>query len=149
MPYWRLFYHITWAVKDRQPMIRPEMEAMLYSALFTRGRALEAIVFAVNGTADHVHVAAAVPPSIALAEWIGQLKGASSRLLNWQFPEDGLTWQRGYGAVSFGQKNLDVVVNYIQRQKEHHALNTLIPFLEADHADQAGSLPLPPLPEIH
>jgi putative transposase len=141
MPYWRLFYHIMWAVKDRQPLIRTEMESLLYSALIAKGRSLGAIIYAVNGIEDHVHIAASIPPSIALAEWVGQIKGGSSRALNLEFPDDPLIWQRGYGIVSFGQKNLDVVVGYIQRQKEHHALNTVMPFLETDDPDVSLSYP--------
>ena len=35
-----------------------------------------------------------------------------------------------YGVLSFGEKNLSSVVNYIHRQKEHHAKGTLIPAME-------------------
>ena len=29
-------------------------------------------------------------------------------------------WQRGYGAFSIGQSQVETVTNYIKRQKEHH-----------------------------
>ena len=30
-------------------------------------------------------------------------------------------WQKGYGAFSIGQSQVETVVNYIKRQKERHA----------------------------
>jgi putative transposase len=35
-----------------------------------------------------------------------------------------LEWQKGYGIVSFGQKDLKWVVNYVENQKEHHRKGT-------------------------
>ena len=36
----------------------------------------------------------------------------------------GFAWQGGYGAFSLGQSQLDAVIQYIERQKEHHAEKT-------------------------
>ena len=33
---------------------------------------------------------------------------------------DNFYWQKGYGAFSVGQTEVDVVKNYIAKQKEHH-----------------------------
>ena len=39
-------------------------------------------------------------------------------------------WQAGYGVFSFGSKQLNDAVNYVKRQKEHHAAGTIIHSLE-------------------
>ncbi len=39
-------------------------------------------------------------------------------------------WQSSYGVLTFGAKNLDFVVAYIQNQKTHHAQNQLERYLE-------------------
>ncbi|MFQ6057339.1 MAG: IS200/IS605 family transposase [Anaerolineae bacterium] len=78
MPYWRLFYHIVFATKNREPMITPDIEAELHGYLTGKATGLGAIVYIVNGTEDHVHVVASVPPKIALADFTGQIKGAAS-----------------------------------------------------------------------
>ncbi len=137
MPYWRLYYHITWATKNRHPFLTPEIEPLVYPLLIAKARELGAVVYAVNGIVDHIHIAAAIPPRIALSEWVQQLKGSSSRVINLNAEEFALKWQPGYGIVSFGQTQLQTVIDYIHRQKEHHAQNALIPFLEAeeDHTD--------------
>ena len=55
MPYWRLFYHFTWATKGRVLCIAPEWEADLHRVIVAKAKALGAIVYAVGGIEDHVH----------------------------------------------------------------------------------------------
>ena len=62
MPYWRLYYHIVWSTYKREPLITPHMENELYGYLTGKAVAQEAIVHAVNGTADHVHMVASAQP---------------------------------------------------------------------------------------
>jgi len=59
-----------------------------------------------------------------MSEWIGQLKGASSYDINQSSNHKLLQWQRGYGIVSFGTKDLQWVINYVLNQKEHHKKGT-------------------------
>jgi len=33
-------------------------------------------------------------------------------------------WQRGYGAFSVGPRDLDALIDYIDRQEEHHRVKT-------------------------
>lgn len=82
MAYWQLFYHFVWAVKDRAPLITPTLEPQLYQYLRGKGIDLGGIVHAVGGIEDHVHVAVSIPPRIAVATYVGQLKGASSHSQN-------------------------------------------------------------------
>ena len=42
--------------------------------------------------------------------------------------------QRGYGVVSFGKRNLDWVLDYVRRQREHHAGGQVQARLEACEA---------------
>ena len=132
MPYWRLFYHIVFATKNREPLITPDIEEELHSYLTGKATSLGAIVYAVNGTEDHVHVAASVPPKVALSDFIGQIKGSASHHINHLPGRDGplLDWQRGYGVLSFERKHLDQVADYVRRQKEHHRSGTTVAALE-------------------
>jgi len=43
---------------------------------------------------------------------------------------DGFNWQAEYGVVSFGGKQLDMVIKYVKNQRAHHSEGTIIPFLE-------------------
>ena len=131
MPYWQLFYHLVWTTKHRQPLLTPEIEPIIYGFLRSKAVGLEATVFALNGVADHIHMVVAVPPKVALATFIGQVKGVASTRIN----QSGLCaepfyWQEEYGAFSFDGKRLPNFTAYVNQQKDHHRIGTTIPILE-------------------
>jgi putative transposase len=123
-----------WGTKNRETLIQIEFETPLHNVIAAKAKGLGAFVYAVGGIEDHVHLAASVPPRIALADFIGQVKGNSLHWVN-----HGLSlpyhfnWQAEYGVVSFDGKQLDVVVKYVNHQRQNHLEGTIIPFLE--HVD--------------
>ncbi len=131
MPYWQLFYHVVWATKNRLPLVTLEIEPQVYGLVRDKTSSLGGTVFAVNGMPDHVHLVAAIPPRISVAQFIGQVKGVSSAKFN-QSGQRGtpLYWQEEYGVFSFDAKRLPNFVSYVERQKEHHNYATVIPVLE-------------------
>lgn len=129
MPYWQLYYHIVWATKERLPQITPEIEAVLYPLLASKCGDKRATALAANGMPDHVHLVAAVPPSIALCNFIKHVKGATSYVISAEF-DAIFSWQRGYGVFSISHSNVSKAVAYVQRQKQHHQDGTVIPALE-------------------
>ena len=131
MPYWQLFYHAVWATKNRAPLLTPEVEPIIYGFLRSKATRLGATVFALNGTVDHVHIVVSIPPRIAVAKFIGQIKAVAST----RFNKSGLSpipffWQDEYAVFSFDRKRLPNYIAYVERQKEHHAQRTTIPILE-------------------
>lgn len=134
MAYWQLFYHIVWSTKYRQKIITPEIEPIVHNHLRAKAIGLGGTVFALNGTDDHVHIISSIPPKIAVATFIGQIKAVASTKLN----QSGLLsekfyWQEKYGVFSFDRKRLPNFIAYVERQKEHHANQTTIPILERDN----------------
>ena len=131
MPYWQLFYHIVWTTKNRLPLLTPEVEPVIYGFLRSKAIGLGATLFALNGVADHVHMVAAIPPRIAVAKFIGQVKAVASTKFNKSgLSGDSFFWQEEYGVFSFDGKRLPNFIAYVERQKEHHAQKTAIPVLE-------------------
>jgi len=138
MPYWQLYYHIVWTTRNRQPWLTSEVETIIYRIIRAKANDLEGVVFALNGTADHTHLVVAIPPKMAVATFIGQVKGVASALFNKEHPgEIPFAWQAEYGAFSFDKKRLPNVVAYVERQKEHHRESKIIPILERWEGDQA------------
>ena len=136
MPYWRLFYHFTWSTKYRLPLIDPVFEPELYNVILAKTKSLGGIPYAVGGIEDHIHLAASIPPNIALGSFVGQVKGNSAYFINHKFcPNEPFAWQEEYGVHSFGAAGLDQVVKYIKNQREHHANNSLILAWERETAD--------------
>ena len=131
MPYWQLFYHIVWSTKDRLPLLTPDVETVIFNLLRNKAIGLDAIVFALNGVVDHVHMVVAIPPKIAVAKFIGQIKAVASTKFNKSgVSEVSFFWQEEYGVFSFDGKRLPNYIAYVERQKEHHVQGTIIPILE-------------------
>ena len=65
------------------------------------------------------------PPVIAPSQIAQYLKGDSSKWIHETFPElRDFAWQEGYGAFTVSKSNLESVVAYIQKQREHHQKQT-------------------------
>jgi putative transposase len=131
MSYWKLYYHFIWGTKNRSPIIDSNLEPELYRAIAAKVRDMEGLLHAIGRIEDHVHLAVSIPPKIAPAKFIGDVKGNSSHFVNYVIkPDFEFHWQDEYGVLSFGEKNLSAVVRYIQYQKQHHANGTLNKLME-------------------
>jgi REP element-mobilizing transposase RayT len=132
MPFWVCYYHIVWATRNRELLIAASIEPVLFESIRSKSAELGCPILSVNGMSDHIHIAVSIPPKVAVAEWVGNVKGASSYTVNTMFPNapTHFRWQSGYGVLTFGVKHLVMVQEYIANQKTHHANNTLLTYLE-------------------
>jgi REP element-mobilizing transposase RayT len=131
MPYWQLFYHMVWATKDREPLLTAETEPVVYDFLRAKAIGLGATVFALNGTEDHVHMVASIPPVISVSRFVGQVKAvASARFNKYGVTGERFSWQNEYGVFSLDRKRLRDHIEYVERQKEHHTARRVVPVLE-------------------
>ena len=131
MTYWRLHYHLIWATFERQPMISNEREKIYYGILYGKASELGIIVHAAGNVEDHAHVVLSIPPKLAVADCVKQIKGVSAFAINRMPGSDGrFKWQGGYGALSLGERSLETVMAYVANQKAHHVAQTLIPLYE-------------------
>jgi putative transposase len=132
VPYWRCYYPIIWTTKHRTPTILVEYEPILFATIEQKVTALKCGLLAVNSAFDHIHLALTIPPSLAVAHVIGQIKGTTSHSLNNDFePPERFEWQDGYGVLTFSEHAKSRICEYIARQKEHHAQGSINPLLEA------------------
>jgi len=137
LPYWQLFYHVVWATRYRERLLGPEIEPFAHGLIRGKAVELEAVVFALNGMDDHVHLVVSIPPKLAPATFIGKVKGASSARLSQSGRLDQLFyWQEEYAVFSLDAKRLPHHVAYVDNQKIHHARATVIPALERTGEDQ-------------
>jgi putative transposase len=93
-----------------------------------------------NGTEDHLHVLAKLRPDKALSDVLRELKANASGWMHDVFPEvRDFSWQRGYGAFTVSQSNVEEVRRYIAGQREHHAKisfrDEFIQFLKANRIE--------------
>ena len=131
MSYWRIFYHLIWATKRRESLLDERVEAMVYGTILNKAKELGIIVHAIGGREDHLHVVATIPPKMAVAEGVRQLKGASSHYVNLQCDgEQRFSWQDSYGVLTLGERSMPDVVKYVKNQRQHHDAGTTIPIFE-------------------
>ncbi|HLO86985.1 MAG TPA: IS200/IS605 family transposase [Nostocaceae cyanobacterium] len=134
MSFWRTYYHLIWATQDRLPLITPEKESELYGYIIGKSDYLQCIIHAINGTENHIHIVASIPPKLSISEFVKTIKGSSANHLNHCHLSSDLefSWQEGYGVLTLGGKQLDEAKAYVNNQKEHHRQGTIIKGLEKD-----------------
>ncbi len=131
--YSEIHLHVVWHTKRSAPLLTSAIEAFVHRYLKQRLLYEEGVVcHAVGGIENHVHVALSVQPNVLISELIGRMKGAAAHEANLQFggAEKVLEWQRGYGVVSFGTRNLAWVKAYVEGQRERHVRGRLQERLE-------------------
>jgi putative transposase len=132
MPFSVCYYHLLWATKNREPLITPDVELVIISAITQKSVALHCPIQAINSVADHIHVAVSISTTLSVADWARNIKGFSAHEVNSMFPDrsSSFRWQQGYGVLTFGVKTLPFIVVYIAHQKENHRQNLLEMYLE-------------------
>ena len=122
MSFTKSVYHIVFGTKYRQPTIPIDVERKLYKILYDLMKNYGAFVYRIGGMPDHVHILVQLPATIAVADFVRDLKTATNVYLKdnkGSFPNfDG--WAKSYCALSYSIREKDMVVNYIRNQKEHH-----------------------------
>jgi putative transposase len=114
--------HVVFSTKHRTPWLHKPLRPRLHAYMATLVRGLERCdCFIVNGVEDHVHLAIRLSRTISIAKLVEKVKTSSSRWVKEQ--EEALkdfAWQGGYFAESVKYRELETLVNYINRQEEHH-----------------------------
>jgi putative transposase len=132
-----IYLHFNWHVKDNRPTLNSHIEPVAYRFINERCRKTKGVyLHGIGGTETHIHLALNIEPFVTISELVKELKGGSSHDTNTELRQKALYWQRGYGVVSFGKNNLPWVLDYIARQKGHHARGAIHDRLERITADE-------------
>jgi REP element-mobilizing transposase RayT len=106
-------------------MIHQNIEMELYSYLGGICNKMECQVIKVGGYTDHIHILCMLSKKVALAKLLEELKSHSSKWIKTKGNEySNFYWQDGYGAFSVNPSEVEIVINYIANQKEHHRKKT-------------------------
>jgi putative transposase len=114
--------HIVFSTKERRALLQnAELRDEMHRYMAGVSANLRCPAIIVGGVTDHVHVLASQSRTIALAEWVKELKRATSLWAKKRTPEWELfQWQAGYGAFSVSQSQKCRVHRYIRSQEDHH-----------------------------
>ena len=102
-----VYVHVVFSTKDRRPLIPDQRTRLLWKYLAGIAKNYGMKAGAVGGMPDHVHILA-----------VNVLKSNSSKWMRTQ--SERFAWQEGYAAFSVSTSALKSVIDYINRQPEHH-----------------------------
>ncbi len=116
-----VYLHAVFSTTDRCPFLTNiDLRHSLHGYLGEISKRLDCAPLRVGGVEDHVHILARLSRTVTQADWIKELKRASSLWLKSQPSLAGFSWQGGYGCFSVSVSNLETVTAYIENQEEHH-----------------------------
>ena len=109
--------HCVWAVKDRRPLIKPDLQQRLWPYLGGIARENKMIALGRRPCSR--------PPLDPVHALRGEIRPAPQRQFSkWihdTFKEHwSFEWQEGYGAFSIGISGVEDTTKYSQGQPEHH-----------------------------
>jgi len=121
MSFRQILYHIVFRTKNSARTLSLAHSEELYRYIWGIIKNKEGTLLRINGMEDHIHILSDLPPTIALADYVRNIKASSSQWLkkNPKFPAfDG--WADGYAALTYAWRDKDMIVDYIKNQREHH-----------------------------
>ncbi|RJP32204.1 MAG: transposase [Phycisphaerales bacterium] len=117
-----VYIHLVFSTKDRHPYLTDvPIRGQLHAYLGGVSKNLDCPPVRIGGVGDHVHILARLGRTIAIADWVKELKRVSNIWMQGQgaaFAD--FRWQAGYGAFSVSQSNVARVAEYIDNQEAHH-----------------------------
>jgi REP element-mobilizing transposase RayT len=119
--YRQILYHIVFRTKRSEQSITPEHAKELYNYIFGIIKKRNCVLFRINGMEDHIHILSDLHPSVALADYIKEIKVASSKWMkeSGHFPHF-TGWGVKYCALTYAYRDKEMIINYIKNQQEHH-----------------------------
>ena len=114
--------HIVFHINRYSMEIRDEDLSQMFAYIGGLIRNMGGIPFEIGGIGNHIHILTTLPKTIALYEFVKNIKAYSSKWIKTidERYYEGFAWQKGYGAFSISYKALDNVIYYIRNQAEHH-----------------------------
>ncbi len=124
-----VYLHAVFSTKNRHPFLKnPALRHSLHGYLGTISKNLQCPPILIGGVEDHVHILARLARTTTQADWIKELKRASTLWIREQplpAPPPSVSlkefaWQAGYACFSVSVSQLEAVRLYVAHQEEHH-----------------------------
>jgi REP element-mobilizing transposase RayT len=78
-------------------------------------------LYRINGTENHLHILTDLHPSVALADFVREIKVSTSIWMKSDNLFPGFTgWSDGYGSFTCSFMDMGRLIDYIKDQQEHH-----------------------------
>jgi len=125
----RLFYHIIWTTRGRQPALGDGAARFLDRYLRAVARQERSRVIALGIVATHVHVLVETHPTTPLPRLVQRFKGGSSVLINREGHAGNgrvVRWAKGYTIHTVGPRGLEPARAYVLGQESRHPAERIV-----------------------
>jgi REP element-mobilizing transposase RayT len=122
----RIWLHIVFSTKERRAYLQNEdLRDEVFRMLGYHANQAGCPPARIGGWIDHVHVLCGLSRTVTVAQLVEVLKRETSKWAKQRAADlSTFHWQNGYGAFSVSQSIVEQVIDYIDRQPEHHARMT-------------------------
>ena len=125
MPFVRIWIHLVWATKNRQPLLTKDIRQKIFAHIRENASKKNIYIDFVNGYTDHVHCLISLNQEQTIAKVAQLIKGESSFWINKNnLCKENFEWQDDYFAVSVSESGVNRVREYIKNQEIHHGTKT-------------------------
>ncbi|MBD1385773.1 IS200/IS605 family transposase [Mucilaginibacter rigui] len=132
MSFVKIWVHLVFSTKNRQPWMNKELRYKMHQHIIENCKKKEIFLQAINGYTDHIHCLISLGKDQSISKIVQLIKGESSFWVNKQrFLDETFGWQDDYFAVSVSESQVETVIGYIKNQEKHHAKKTF-----AEEADE-------------
>ena len=121
MSYLKIWIHVVWSTKNRQPLITGKIKKPLINHILENAHSKGIYIDSINGMAEHLHLLISLPSSQTISKIVQLIKGESSNWINKnKMTAQNFQWQENYFAVSVSESIVHKVRDYIKNQESHH-----------------------------
>lgn len=119
--YAQLYVHLVFVLKGRSNLISIKWRDSLYKYITGITSNKKQKLMIINGMPDHIHMLIGYKPDCNLSDLARDIKANSSKFINDnKWIRGKFEWQARFGAFSVGHSQVQMVINYILKQEEHH-----------------------------
>jgi len=125
MAYVKIWVHIVWTTKNREPVLTNPKRKLLFSHMRENARLKGIYLDFIGGYLEHIHCLISLNSDQTIAKTIQLIKGESAYWFNHNIKKGKkLEWQDEYFAVSVSESAVSAVRSYIKNQEQHHKKKT-------------------------
>ena len=119
--YRQVLYHLTFHTKRNEKVLHFSQNEQLFKYIWGVISNKKCKLYRINGVENHIHIVCDLHPSVALADFIKDIKVATSVWLKEKriYP-NFKGWAEAYGAFTHSWWEKDKIIRYVINQQEHH-----------------------------
>ena len=125
MSYVKIWIHAVWSTKNREPYLKPPKLQLMCNHILENAGKKNIYIDRINGHDDHIHVLMLLKDGNSISKQMQLIKGESAFWANKiELIEEQFEWADKFFAASVSGRKVPAVRAYIDRQQEHHAMQS-------------------------